>query len=161
MPNVRKLMAAGAVAATVAVTGGVANSADLVQTAADAGSFQTLLAAAEAAGVVGLLQGEGPYTVFAPTDDAFAALGSTVDELLLPENRLQLREILLYHVLPQRVDSSAVLGGQQLEVLTFAYEFLEVKTTRGGVEVDSANVITADIETDNGVIHVIDSVLIP
>lgn len=134
-------------------------SMDIVDTAADAGSFSTLLAAAEAAGLVETLKGEGPFTVFAPTDDAFAALPEgTVETLLEPENKDQLTSILTYHVVPGKVMSGDLTDGMTAATV----EGSEVTImTEGGVMVNDANVVTADIEASNGVIHVIDKVIMP
>lgn len=128
--------------------------------AKEAGQFGTLLAAAKAAGLVETLSDEGPFTVFAPTDDAFAALGSeTIESLLKPENREKLASILTYHVIPGRVYASDVIGG--VEAATVQGESVEVGLKKGGLSVNGSNVIAADIEAFNGVIHVIDGVLLP
>jgi uncharacterized surface protein with fasciclin (FAS1) repeats len=148
---------AAAVLAAPAFAGG--HSKDIVDTAVEAGSFETLVAAVQAAGLVDTLKGEGPFTVFAPTDEAFAALPEgTVENLLLPENKDQLVAILTYHVVPGKVMSgdltddmmAATVQGQDITI-----------DLDNGVMVNSANVVTADIETSNGVIHVIDQVIIP
>jgi uncharacterized surface protein with fasciclin (FAS1) repeats len=132
---------------------------DIVDTAVEAGSFTTLVAAVQAAGLVDTLKGDGPFTVFAPTDDAFAALPKgTVEELLKPENKDQLTAILTYHVVPGKVMSTDLSDG----MMAATVEGTEVTIkTEGGVMVDGANVVTADIETSNGVIHVIDGVIMP
>lgn len=133
---------------------------DIVDTAVAAGSFNTLVAAVQAAGLVDTLKGPGPFTVFAPTDEAFAALpAGTVENLLLPENRDQLTSILTYHVVSGKV-MSGDLAGQITSAATVQGDSVDINGT-AGVMVDKANVVTADIETSNGVIHVIDSVLIP
>ncbi|WP_444678178.1 fasciclin domain-containing protein [Halomonas sp. E19] len=133
---------------------------DIVDTAAAAGQFETLAAALEAAGLVETLKGEGPFTVFAPTDEAFAALPEgTVESLLEPENLDQLQAVLTYHVVPGKVmaeqamdlDSATTVQGQDITI----------STSYGNVMVNDATVIQADIEASNGVIHVIDSVLLP
>ncbi|GIT90668.1 beta-Ig-H3/fasciclin [Jannaschia pagri] len=132
---------------------------DIVDTAAAAGSFSTLLAAAEAGGLVETLKGDGPLTVFAPTDEAFAALPEgTVESLLEPANQDQLVQILSYHVVPGAVMSGDLTDG--MEAAT-ANDMTLTIGTEGGVTVNGANVVTADIEASNGVIHVIDSVLLP
>ncbi|MCL4169365.1 UNVERIFIED_CONTAM: hypothetical protein GTU68_011725, partial [Idotea baltica] len=129
-------------------------------TAVEAGSFTTLVAAVQAAGLVDTLKGEGPFTVFAPTDDAFAALPEgTVETLLLPENKDQLVSILTYHVVPAKV-MSADLAGKKVTAVTVNGEKLSINANNG-VKVNDANVITADIETSNGVIHVVDAVILP
>jgi transforming growth factor-beta-induced protein len=133
---------------------------DIVDTAVKAGQFNTLATALKAANLVGTLKGPGPFTVFAPTDEAFAKLpAETVAELLKPENRAQLTDILTYHVVPGRVQAKDVIklrgavavNGQRIDV-QFGDE---------GVKVDGAKVLTTDIVCDNGVIHVIDSVILP
>lgn len=133
---------------------------DIVDIAASNGSFNTLVAAVTAAGLVDTLKSEGPFTVFAPTDDAFAALpAGTVDSLLLPENKDQLVAILTYHVVPGAVTSDQ-LAGQHLDVATVNGAEVRVNGSNG-VKVNDATVTTADIIASNGVIHVIDSVLLP
>lgn len=137
-----------------------AQAADIVDTAVSAGSFNTLVAAVQAAGLVDTLKGKGPYTVFAPTDEAFAALPEgTVETLLLPENKDQLVEILTYHVVPAKV-MSADIAGKRAKVLTVQGDRLSVNA-RNGVKVNDAKVVQADIEASNGVIHVVDAVILP
>lgn len=137
----------------------IAQEQDIVATAQGAGNFSTLLAAAEAAGLVETLKGEGPYTVFAPTDEAFAALPEgTVESLLQPENQDQLTSILTYHVVPGEVMSSDLTDGMTPTTVQGGSVTID---TDGGVMVNSANVVTADIQASNGVIHVIDEVLMP
>jgi uncharacterized surface protein with fasciclin (FAS1) repeats len=135
-----------------------ANSSDIVATASSAGSFNTLVAAVQAAGLVDTLQSDGPFTVFAPTDEAFAKLPEgTIDQLLA--NPDQLREILLYHVVPGKVMASDVVS---LSSATTAQgSDIEIMLADGGVRIDNATVTATDIETSNGVIHVIDTVIIP
>jgi len=133
---------------------------DIVDTAVAAGSFNTLVAAVKAADLVGTLKGDGPFTVFAPTDDAFAALPEgTVETLLKPENKEQLQAILTYHVLASSVMSGDI-AGKTLSPQTVNGQTIEVDAT-DGVKINDANVVTADIEASNGVIHVIDTVLLP
>ena len=133
---------------------------DIVDIAASNGSFNTLVAAVTAAGLVDTLKGDGPFTVFAPTDEAFAALpAGTVDSLLLPENKDQLTAILTYHVVPGAVTSDQ-LAGQRLSVATVNGAEVHIDGTNG-VTVEDATVTAADIIASNGVIHVIDSVLLP
>ena len=133
---------------------------DIVDIAASNGNFNTLVAAVTAAGLVDTLKSEGPFTVFAPTDEAFAALpAGTVDNLLLPENKDQLTAILTYHVVPGAVTSDQ-LAGQRLSVATVNGADVHIDG-RNGVKGENANVTTADIIASNGVIHVIDSVLLP
>ncbi|MEM7677805.1 MAG: fasciclin domain-containing protein [Myxococcota bacterium] len=135
---------------------------DIVEIAASTGTFNTLLAAAEAAGLVGVLQSDGPLTVFAPTDEAFAALPEgTVESLLLPENKDQLIAILTYHVDDRKLTSDMLPHGTIHVKPVNTSERLTVTKSASGVTIDGANVISADIIADNGVIHVIDQVLIP
>ena len=133
---------------------------DIVDTAVAAGSFTTLVAAVTAAGLVDTLKSGGPFTVFAPTDDAFAALpAGTVDELVKPENKAKLTAILLLHVIPGKVMAADVVG-QVMDPATAGGTTVHVDGTNG-VTVDAAKVVTADIECSNGVIHVIDTELLP
>lgn len=150
----------GLAAATLLATS--ASASNIVETAAEAGSFTTLLAAAEAAGLADALATTDNITVFAPTDDAFAALPEgTVESLLLEENRDQLIAILTYHVLPRELRSTD-LPGRTIPVRTLnTADLLRITKSHGAVTVDNANVVSADIHADNGVIHVIDSVLLP
>ena len=136
---------------------------DIVETAVAAGSFETLVAAVQAAGLVEVLQGEGPFTVFAPTDEAFAALpAGTLEELMLPENRYELADILKYHILPRALTSEDMIGSVQ-DYLTFEGSFLEVNyQPNAGLFVGNENaLVTPDVAADNGVIHIIDAVLLP
>ena len=136
------------------------NALDIVDTAASAGQFNTLVAAVEAADLVSTLKGDGPFTVFAPTDEAFAALPEgTVENLLKPENKDQLISVLTYHVVAGKIMSSDIAGTTAMVESVQGSE-LDVNAT-DGVTVDGATVVTADIETDNGVIHVIDRVVLP
>lgn len=133
---------------------------DIVDTAVAAGAFSTLVAAVTAAGLVDTLKGDGPFTVFAPSDDAFAALpAGTVETLVKPENKEQLTAILLLHVLPGKV-MAADVAGKVLDPATAGGATVHVDGTNG-VTVDGATVVTADIDCSNGVIHVIDAVLLP
>ena len=133
---------------------------DIVDTAVAAGSFNTLVKAVTAAELVETLKGKGPFTVFAPTDDAFSALDSNLLEgLLKPENRGKLAGILTFHVLSGKVMSSDISG--TIEATTVNGQKLIVKESYGKVFVNDAQVVTADIEADNGVIHVINKVLLP
>lgn len=129
------------------------------QVADAAGSFGTLLAAVKAAGLSDTLSGEGPFTVFAPTDEAFAALGTTVQDLLKPENKAKLASILTYHVVSGRVFASQVKDLNEAKTVNGQTVKIEVKN--GKVMVGGAEVVTADIDASNGVIHVINKVLIP
>ncbi|MBL6903953.1 fasciclin domain-containing protein [Gammaproteobacteria bacterium] len=137
-----------------------AKAQDIVDTAIAAGQFGTLVAAVQAAGLVDVLKGDGPFTVFAPTDEAFAALpAGTVENLLKPENKDQLTAILTYHVVPGKI-MSADIAGKTAEVTTVQGSDISVNAMNG-VMVDNATVVAADIEADNGVIHVIDQVVMP
>jgi uncharacterized surface protein with fasciclin (FAS1) repeats len=132
----------------------------IVDVAAGAGTFTTLVAAVKAAGLVDTLSGKGPYTVFAPTDDAFAKLPpGTVDSLLKPENLPKLKAILLYHVVAGDVTSSALKDGESVK--TVGGKSLKIEIAGGVVKVNDATVVKADIPASNGVIHVIDTVLLP
>jgi uncharacterized surface protein with fasciclin (FAS1) repeats len=133
---------------------------DIVDTAVAAGSFKTLVAAVTAADLVATLKGTGPFTVFAPTDAAFAALpAGTVEDLLKPENKAKLAAILTYHVVPGRVTSGDI-AGKAMDVTTVQGTTLKVDAMQG-VMVDEARVVTADVMASNGVIHVIDKVVMP
>ena len=133
---------------------------DIVDTAVAAGTFNTLVAAVQAADLVGTLKSPGPFTVFAPTDDAFAALpAGTVETLLKPENKDKLVAVLTYHVVPGKVMSGDI-AGKTLSVASVQGSNIEVDAT-SGVKVNNANVVAADIEASNGVIHVIDAVILP
>lgn len=132
---------------------------NIVEVAAGAGQFKTLVTAIKAAGLVETLSGKGPFTVFAPTDEAFAKLpAGTLDDLLKPENKPKLVAILTYHVLAGHVMAADVKTSKPK---TVNGKTLEIKVGDGKVTVNSANVVKTDIMTSNGVIHVIDAVLIP
>jgi uncharacterized surface protein with fasciclin (FAS1) repeats len=133
---------------------------DIVDTAVAAGTFQTLVAAAQAADLVGALKGDGPLTVFAPNDAAFAALPEgTVENLLKPENKEQLKAILLYHVVAGKIMAGDI--GSGASPATLEGQTIDVVGSANGVTVNGANVIAADIVASNGVIHVIDAVILP
>lgn len=132
----------------------------ITETAAAAGSFNTLLAAAKAADLVDTLSGPGPFTVFAPTDEAFAKVPAEILEgLLKPEAKNQLVDVLTYHVIPGTVMASDVV--QLTSAKTVQGQSVTIDASNGGVKVDGANVVKTDIECDNGVIHVIDAVILP
>lgn len=138
----------------------MAQENDIVDAAVAAGQFSTLLAAIEAAGLVETLRGDGPFTVFAPTDEAFAALpDGTVESLLQPENSDQLVAVLTHHVVSGKV-TSEFLSGSRMSAITLQRGSL-LLDGRDGLKINDANVVAADIETSNGVIHVIDQVLLP
>ena len=133
---------------------------DIVDTAVSAGSFNTLVAAVKAAGLVDTLKGPGPFTVFAPTDEAFAKLpAGTVEELLKPENKSKLVAILTYHVVPGKVMAKDVV--KLHEAKTVNGQELTVKAQMGSVMVNNVKVVKTDILCTNGVIHVIDTVVLP
>ncbi len=158
--NFTMLTAAAATAFALSVVPGRAQEADIVDTAVAAGQFKTLAAALDAAGLVETLKGPGPFTVFAPTDAAFAALpAGTVDTLLKPENKDQLTAILTYHVVPGKVMAADVSGMTEAKTVNGA--MLNIDASGGTVKVNDATVTTADIAASNGVIHVIDAVLLP
>jgi transforming growth factor-beta-induced protein len=140
--------------------GGTAAKKDIVDTAVAAGSFTTLAAALQAADLVDTLKGAGPFTVFAPTDAAFAKLpAGTVESLLKPENKAKLQAILTYHVVPGSVSSSQVVKLKSAK--TVNGQSVSIKAANGAVRIDGASVVKADIQTSNGVIHVIDTVILP
>ena len=133
---------------------------DIVDTAIKAGSFNTLVAAVQAAELVETLKSKGPFTVFAPTDGAFSQLDkSTLESLLKPENKDQLVAILTYHVVAGKVMSTDITDNMQPSTVNGST--INIKLNNGKVMINDATVITADVDTDNGVIHVIDKVLIP
>ena len=133
---------------------------DIVDIAVEAGTFETLVAAVTAAELVDVLKGEGPFTVFAPTDEAFAALPEgTVENLLKPENKDQLIAVLTYHVVPGRVTSAEVVN--LTEAATVQGSTVDIKVKEDKVYIDAATVIAVDIEASNGIIHVIDAVILP
>lgn len=158
----RRIMAVLGVLAVVgaAPVAAQAPAKDIVGVAAEAGSFKTLLAAAEAAGLVATLQGEGPFTVFAPTDEAFAKLPAGTVEALL-QDKAKLAAILTYHVVPGRVMAADVVKAGRARPATVLGPTLDVRVMDGKVMVDAATVVAADVMASNGVIHVIDTVILP
>jgi uncharacterized surface protein with fasciclin (FAS1) repeats len=133
---------------------------DIVDTAVAAGSFQTLAAALQAADLIDTMKGKGPFTVFAPTDEAFAKLpAGTVESLLKPENKEKLRAILTYHVVPGSVSSKQVV--KLASAKTVNGQSVSIKSDKNGVMVGGAQVVKTDIAASNGVIHVIDTVMLP
>ena len=139
---------------------GMMDKADIVDTAKSAGSFNTLVAALKAADLTETLRGEGPFTVFAPTDEAFAKLpAGTVDDLLKPENKAKLQSILTYHVVPGKVKSKDAV--KLTSAKTVNGQSFKISRSGDGLMVDDANVTKADIKTSNGIIHVIDRVIMP
>ena len=167
----KKLVALSAMLSLIAIVmGSTANarvnansleSNDVVETAVAAGQFKTLAAALEAAELIDALKRSGPFTVFAPTDEAFAKLpAGTVEALLKPENKEKLKAVLLYHVVPGSVTADQVTKLNNRSVKTLQGSSIKVKTSHG-VTVDNAKVTQTDIKASNGVIHVIDTVLMP
>ena len=159
-----KIVQIGIVAALVAVSGArsvaQAPSKDIVETAVAAGSFTTLAKALQAAGLVETLKGKGPFTVFAPTDEAFAKLpAGTLDALLKPENKAKLTRILTSHVVAGKVGSAQVVKMKSAKAVSGVT--LAITTSGKTVMVDNATVIKTDIAASNGIIHVIDSVIVP
>jgi len=165
MPSIKKFVSTVFVAGALALSSTAAMAdghgpKDIVDTAAANEQFSTLVAAVQAAGLVETLKGDGPFTVFAPTNDAFAKLpAGTVENLLKPENKDQLVAVLTYHVIPGKV-MAADIAGKQLSVETVQGSMVDIDATTG-VMIDGASVTTADIEATNGVIHVIDTVILP
>ncbi|WP_299679497.1 fasciclin domain-containing protein [uncultured Roseobacter sp.] len=164
MIHFRKIAGAAATALTL---GSVAHAADIVEIASGDERFSTLVAAVSAAGLVETLQGPGPFTVYAPVNDAFAALpDGTVETLLQPENKDQLTNVLLYHVDDRKLTAEMIPSGSNYFKPVLASERLCISKGADGVSIadgtgESANVIVANIEADNGVIHVVDKVLLP
>jgi uncharacterized surface protein with fasciclin (FAS1) repeats len=156
---------AGALILTVTAWGGTATASaqakkDIVDTAVGAGTFKTLAAALQAAGLVDTLKGTGPFTVFAPTDAAFAKLpAGTVENLLKPENKAKLQRILTHHVVAGKVMAADVVKLRSAKAVSG--DSLAIANGGGNVTIGGARVVTADIAASNGVIHVIDTVLIP
>jgi uncharacterized surface protein with fasciclin (FAS1) repeats len=167
MIKTRTLLSASLLAVATAFTAVPATAQDdmadlpnIVEVAAEAGTFETLLAAADAAQMVQFFSNSGPMTVFAPTDDAFAALPEgTLDELLADPEAL--REVLMYHVNMSRITSDDIRNQQITTLYMMNFENLPVDTLQAPVRVGPAEVVTADIEASNGIIHVIDTVLVP
>lgn len=148
------------VSMSLVASAGSMGKKDVVDTAVAAGDFKTLAAALQAAGLVDTLKGKGPFTVFAPTDEAFAKLpAGTVEDLLKPENHEKLVSILTYHVVPGKVMAKDVV--KLHEAKTVNGKDVKIMTEGGKVMVDNANVVKTDIACSNGVIHVIDSVILP
>lgn len=157
---IRSVVALAAATALVAGTSVQAQQKDIVDTAVGAGSFKTLAAALQAAGLIETLKGAGPFTVFAPTDEAFAKLpAGTVEDLLKPENKAKLTAILTYHVVPGKVMASQVISLK--EAKTVNGKSVKISVANGTVMIDNAKVVKTDIGATNGVIHVIDTVILP
>jgi uncharacterized surface protein with fasciclin (FAS1) repeats len=156
---VRASVVALALVSVISVSGRAQNK-DIVDTAVGAGNFKTLAAALQAAGLVETLKGDGPFTVFAPTDEAFAKLpAGTVENLLKPENREKLKAVLTYHVVPGKVTAAQVTKLKSAK--TVQGSDVRISASAGKVKVDDATVVKADVMASNGVIHVIDTVILP
>ena len=148
------------IALSVSIGAASATSKNIVETAVQSGKFNTLVAALKAAGLVNTLNGNGPFTVFAPSDTAFSKLpAGTVDGLLKPENKAKLVSILAYHVIPGKIMSGDI-AGKKISVKTVQGSEISVDAMYG-VKINDSNVVSADIAATNGVIHVIDKVLMP
>jgi uncharacterized surface protein with fasciclin (FAS1) repeats len=158
MGFIRSIALATSLALATATTAFAAEK-DIVDTAVEAGSFKTLVAAVTAAGLVDTLKGAGPFTVFAPTDEAFAKLGdAAIADLLKPENKAKLTSILTYHVVPGKVLAADLKDGMEAATVEGGMVKFDLKS---GAMVNDAKIVTADIMTTNGVIHVVDTVLMP
>ena len=154
------LIVLGFSSSVTALADGHGKKSDIVDTAVAAGQFNTLAAALEAADLIGTLKGDGPFTVFAPTDEAFAKLPEgTVESLLMPENRDQLIAVLTYHVVPGKVMAEDVVTLSS--ATTVQGSDVDIAVVDGNVRIDNATVVAADVGASNGVIHVIDSVILP
>ena len=154
------IVAIAVIALSVSIGAASATSKNIVETAVQSGKFNTLVAALKAAGLVNTLNGKGPFTVFAPSDTAFSKLpAGTVDGLLKPENKAKLVSILAYHVIPGKVMSGDI-AGKKISVKTVQGSEISVDAMYG-VKINDSNVVSADIAATNGVIHVIDKVLMP
>lgn len=160
MMNIKKYLFLLLVSSPLVLGSSISSAANIIETAVAAGQFNTLVAAVKAADLVSVLEGDGPFTVFAPNDEAFAKLPEgTVANLLKEENRDQLIAILTYHIIPSKV-TAADITGKELDLITVQGTILTVSGMMG-VKVNQAEGLAFDIETSNGIIHVIDSVLIP
>ena len=156
---IRRTFIALTAAASFLAAPAFAQDKDIVDTAVGAGTFTTLVAAVTAAGLVDTLKGEGPFTVFAPSDAAFAALpAGTVEDLLKPENKDKLTALLTYHVIAGKVMAADLTEGMKAATVNGAEVTI---TLDGGAKVNGATISTADIAAKNGVIHVIDAVIMP
>ena len=154
------IVAIAVIALSVSIGAASATNKNIVETAVQSGKFNTLVAALKAAGLVNTLNGKGPFTVFAPSDTAFSKLpAGTVDGLLKPENKAKLVSILAYHVIPGKIMSGDI-AGKKISVKTVQGSEISVDAMYG-VKINDSNVVSADIAATNGVIHVIDKVLIP
>jgi len=160
MKSPKAIIRAVSVAMAMILAATTVRAGDIVDTAISAGSFKTLVAAVKAADLVSTLKSKGPFTVFAPTDAAFAKLpAGTIASLLKPENKAKLVAILTYHVVPGKVMASDI-AGKSLKVASVQGSKISVEA-HSGIMVDKAKVVKADVEASNGVIHVIDTVIMP
>jgi uncharacterized surface protein with fasciclin (FAS1) repeats len=160
MTPTTRILSTIAVAGTLALTSGAALARDIVDTALSNEQFSTLVAAVKAAVLVDTLKGDGPFTVFAPTDAAFAKLpAGTVENLLKPENKHQLVAVLTYHVVPGKVMAGDI-AGKKLSATTVQDSAVDIDAT-SCAKIDNASIVVTDIVADNGVIHVIDTVILP
>ena len=151
---------AGLLTMSAAGVGAQQTNTDIVDTAVAAGSFNTLAKALQAAGLVETLKGKGPFTVFAPTDEAFAKLpAETLNDLLKPENKAKLQRILSYHVVSGRVAAADVV--KMTTAKAVSGDTIDIKASGGNVMVDNARVVKTDVQASNGIIHVIDAVILP
>lgn len=156
--RITALLVSALVLSAAAYAGNHGAKKDIVDTAVAAGDFSTLVTAVQAAGLVDTLKSDGPFTVFAPTDAAFAAIPEADLQALLADKEA-LTKVLTYHVVPGKVMAADVVG--LTSATTVEGSDVSVDTSNGGVKIDNANVVTTDIETSNGVIHVIDAVIMP
>ena len=163
MFHVKSFATTAALAATLLISATSARAQDIVDTAVKAGSFNTLVAAVKAAGLVDTLKGKGPFTVFAPTDDAFAKLPKgTVETLLKPENKKQLVSILTYHVAAGKFDAARITKSKSKQFGLKSVQGSNINVDlRKGVKVSGATVVKTDVAASNGIIHVIDTVIMP
>jgi uncharacterized surface protein with fasciclin (FAS1) repeats len=160
MKTLLKSLTGSIAALAIATTASAADEKDIVDTAVAAGSFKTLATALTEAGLVDALKGDGPFTVFAPTDDAFAKLpDGTVESLLKPENKEKLVAILKYHVVSGEVMAKTAMTLSEAE--TLSGEKVKIEKKDDGLYVGGAKVVTPDVKTSNGVIHIVDSVILP
>ena len=160
MLKMKSVLGAAAITLALSLSALPAKAKDIVDTAVSAGQFSTLVAAVKAAGLVDTLKGAGPFTVFAPTDAAFAKLpAGTVESLLKPENKAKLVSILTYHVIPGKVMAGDI-AGKKMDVASVQGGAIKVDATTG-VMVNDAHVVAADVPASNGVIHAIDTVIMP
>jgi len=161
MKTVSRVLIAAALAAPLALSSVAIKAQDLADAAAATGQFETMIAAVKGAGMGNILKGEGPYTIFAPTDAAFAELpAGTMENLMRPENKDKLARFVSYYMVPGKVTSDD-MRNKQMTAKTLGRDKLDINSLNGGVRVDKAMVVGKDIEASNGVIHAVDTVVIP